>query len=231
MSTPSDLHEMPCEYCGHSFVRKFALDRFCSNSCANSSSFAMRKKPEAQTATCETCNKTFVIKKRTHGRYCSLTCANRGNSTPLEQRLWSRVDKSTPNGCWEWQGKRSQSGYGRIMYGNKETSVHRVVWELVNGPIADGVVICHQCDNPSCCNPDHLFEGTQQDNLLNMRSKQRHAFGSRHGQTKLTESDVVEIRRRHSAGEVSQQELAQEYRVAQYTIYAIVHRKTWAHIP
>lgn len=93
----------------------------------------------------------------------------------FEERLWSRVQKGP--GCWLWTGSCIAAGYGQIEVREngrrKSLRVHRVVWELLRGPIPEGLVLCHTCDNPPCCNPDHLFVGTHRDNILDMVSKGR----------------------------------------------------------
>lgn len=88
-------------------------------------------------------------------------------------RIEARVDKST--GCWVWLGSKSKRGYGKIGVGGGKSpqGVHRVMWELVNGPIPTGLFVCHHCDNPPCCNPDHLFVGTAKDNVQDAISKGR----------------------------------------------------------
>ncbi len=99
---------------------------------------------------------------------------------PIEERLWARVDRSAgEQACWPWTGAKKQGGYGKIGKGGDEGWVltHRVAWEMAHGRIPEGKVVCHTCDNPSCCNPGHLFIGTQADNLRDMRAKNRHCHG------------------------------------------------------
>jgi hypothetical protein len=92
--------------------------------------------------------------------------------TPAE-RLASRLVRQ-PNGCLEWTGSISPKGYGRIRVNGKSLFTHRFAWELVNGPIPDGVLIRHYvCDNPPCCEPTHLRPGTQTDNMADMVAKGR----------------------------------------------------------
>jgi hypothetical protein len=96
---------------------------------------------------------------------------------PLVDRLFSRL-QPMPNGCIEFVGNRLPPwGYGILTLGprgdRKMLRAHRVAWELNNGPIPEGVEICHRCDNPPCCNPDHLFAGTKADNMRDMSRKGR----------------------------------------------------------
>lgn len=91
--------------------------------------------------------------------------------TEAPAHFWSRVAKGT--GCWEWQGARVGRGYGHLRFGQKYTYAHRVAWELTNGRIPSGLVVCHRCDNPPCCRPEHLFIGTQAENLQDMAAKRR----------------------------------------------------------
>jgi hypothetical protein len=148
----------------------------------------------------------------------------------------------TDGGCWEWTGIRFESGYGRI--GHRRA--HRVAYEVFVGPIPDGLLVCHHCDNPPCINPADLFLGTSADNSADMVQKGRQARGERQGRhtkpwtkplgenvgtSKLTDSQVIEIRLRYATGEFTQYRLADEYGVNQAQIGHIVKGETWGHLP
>lgn len=84
-----------------------------------------------------------------------------------------------PNsGCWLWEGAVNSDGYGEIRRDRKNFKVHRLAWEEANGPIPRGLNVCHTCDVPACCNPGHMFLGTQLDNVTDMRVKGRFKGGS-----------------------------------------------------
>jgi hypothetical protein len=82
----------------------------------------------------------------------------------------------TESGCWEWDGYRNELGYGICVLRRQRWRAHRLAWAYVHGPIPDGMVICHRCDNPPCINPDHLFLGTHRDNTADMMRKGRNAY-------------------------------------------------------
>jgi hypothetical protein len=82
--------------------------------------------------------------------------------------------KVMPNGCWEIQGFRHKEGYGSMSYRNKGIRAHKLMYMLAVGPIPDGLCVLHRCDNPPCCNPDHLWLGTRGDNIRDCAKKGRH---------------------------------------------------------
>lgn len=89
------------------------------------------------------------------------------------ERFWSKVNKKTNSGCWEWTARKNDDGYGTIKINNKQCYSHRFSWQLFNGFILKGLFVLHKCDNPSCVNPDHLFLGTKKDNAKDRDNKGR----------------------------------------------------------
>ncbi len=88
------------------------------------------------------------------------------------ERFEEKINKNEKTKCWEWRAS-TRRGYGLFKYKGKTTSAHRFSWELYNNKIPDGLLVLHKCDNPPCCNPDHLFLGTQKDNVIDMHNKGR----------------------------------------------------------
>ena len=107
---------------------------------------------------------------------------------PDSQRFWRQVARGEPGDCWRWLGG-TRKGYGRFKLKGRMVTAHRHAYELEVGPIPDGLFVLHECDNPSCVNPRHLFLGTQLDNIRDRDKKGRHVacHGERHGEAKLTE--------------------------------------------
>jgi hypothetical protein len=144
-------------------------------------------------------------------------------------RFWAKVDRLDAAGCWEWTARRHRQGYGEIMIGRRKTKAHRVSWTIARGPIPDGVCVLHRCDNPACCNPDHLFLGTQADNIHDMVRKGRQGTGNRSGarpNCKLTPEIAAAIRKEWSE-RPTQKTLAQRYGVSQGAVSLVVRKKTW----
>lgn len=113
-----------------------------------------------------------------------------------ENKFWQTIDKiSNPNGCWEWQGYRNPAGYGKYSFQGKIWLTHRLALHLSGVDVANKIT-CHHCDNPPCCNPKHLYAGTKQDNADDAKQRNRlwSAPGSQNPYSKLTESQVLDIR-------------------------------------
>lgn len=156
----------------------------------------------------------------------------------LEDRLWSRVDRSGgPDACWPWVGGGGHVfGYGQIWDADlgRAEGAHRVAYRLVNGAIPeDAPCIRHTCDNPPCCNPAHLVAGTQSENLGDMSARGRRGSYDRRGESnpfaRLSASDVREIRARYAAGE-RPKAIGRSYGVTRSCVGRIVSRQTWAHV-
>lgn len=196
---------------------------------------------------CEKCGLAFAPRYRVTAeywktrRFCSAPCAaaasrGRHNSSigvqrvSLKKRFWSKVQKS--GGCWLWLGALDGKGYGYLAgtRGLPAVKAHRVSYEWHSGePIPPGIFVCHVCDNPPCVNPEHLFLGTNADNMRDMVSKGRQACheGALNPNVKLTEQQLdvmLELRR----GGMVQTEIASRFGVSQSAVSAILSGRAWA---
>lgn len=135
------------------------------------------------------------------GKFCGRVCrqvfdSKRMNSAQaLEARLWEKVKKNGPvpehrpelGPCWVWTGARRSGGYGVLRIGRSSVPAHQLAFESRFGDMPKGMVCCHFCDNPPCCNPSHLFAGTMKDNSRDMIAK------GRGGKTRLTDDHIKRI--------------------------------------
>lgn len=198
---------------------------------------------------CKYCGKEYLdySSKVAKGlsKFCSVKCANIGKYKPFNERFV--INEIT--GCHEWTGAKLYSGYGVIRHKGKSTGAHRVAWEMKNGPIPQGMFVCHKCDNPKCVNPDHLFIGTVRDNTKDMMQKGRHPaqkLARRQGKpfipkdysrtnplgssnSKLTIDQVKEIKIRLSKKE-SHSKIAVDYGVTKTAITHINTGLRWAFV-
>jgi hypothetical protein len=141
------------------------------------------------------------------------------------------IDEAT--GCWYWVGTKMRK-YGLVKFNKIGIRVHRVMYSIFNGLIPEGLHVCHKCDNPACCNPEHLFLGTVKDNVRDCISKGRFKFnlplkrlsGENHPRAKLTNYQIGLIRKDKRV----QREIALDYGVAQTQISNIKSGKTWKHV-
>ncbi len=133
-----------------------------------------------------------------------------------------------PNtGCFLWLGTRTWNGYGHFKLDGKPRRAHRLAWELTNGAIPGDLQVLHRCDVRECVNPDHLFLGTQADNIVDRDAKGRGVWspGAKNGQAKLTPAQVSEIRR--LAAIRSQASIARDFGMSKAATCLIVNRKRW----
>lgn len=224
-----------CEVCGKSFsvfpsYVKNGRARTCSKKCNGILRCTLISVP------CSHCGATVTRRKaeiQSHKRnFCSRKCRAIANILPLSERLKLHTGPQQPSGCIHWTGK-TKKGYGMIeCLGKKVLLAHRVAFEVANGSFDRSLCVLHKCDNPTCINPEHLFLGTQQDNVDDMISKGRKnsARGSKHGKAKLTEHDVCVLRTGYERGDISVPDFAAKHGLLEDSVLDIIRRKTWRHI-
>ena len=147
----------------------------------------------------------------------------------LEDRFLDKVDKDTTTGCWEWTGCTASGGYGTIRrkVGHKEwkmVKAHRVSYELYKGSIGE-FYVCHNCDNPKCVNPEHLFLGTAKDNTQDMMSKGRHKYGYRRNSKHKWLSQEIANSIRKEKGTMKQ--IAEKFGTSAQQVRSIKNNQIW----
>lgn len=140
----------------------------------------------------------------------------------ISTNFWKYVDIAGPGECWDWLAGQHDAGYGRFRLDDKTIFAHRHAYTLIKGPIPEGMQVCHTCDRPECCNPDHLFLGTTADNMRDACKKGRKAI-------KLTEEAVRDIRASERSG-TPRQVIAKKYGVTVGLICRIVNGQRWQHV-
>lgn len=149
--------------------------------------------------------------------------------TELLFRLLAQTIKRDGEGCWEWTGY-TKNGYGVISLNDAHAYLHRLSWRLHRGPIPEGLSVLHRCDNKRCVRPDHLFVGTQQDNVDDMHAKERHVdppiFRGTENAKATKEFDDVEHARSLRASGLTQRAVADLLGVSQSTVWRWIHRAT-----
>jgi hypothetical protein len=194
---------------------------------------------------CNTCGSLFRVKPSRVGKakYCSRSCKH-ADIADVAERFWEKVDRSGgTNACWPWTAWKFRDGYGGFRAGHT-VRANRMAWELIWGKIPDDLCVCHHCDHPHCCNPGHMFLGSQAENSADRNRKGRTAYGNRsparlhpesrprgsaHSSAKLTEDAVMEIRLRHAAGERFS-DLGRLFGVSNVAARMAAIGRTWKHV-
>ncbi len=160
--------------------------------------------------------------------------------------FWSTLNKDGPlpdqqkeyykglEKCWVWVFGVTGNGYGGLIFEGKRTTAHRVAWILAHGNIPEGLCVLHKCDNPLCCNPDHLFLGTRTDNSIDKESKGRGNHintpkGEKHGMSRLSESDILRIRELRRSG-LQYKQIASLEGIGWSHVKKIARRDVWRHV-
>lgn len=152
-------------------------------------------------------------------------------ATALQVKLERNLSPES-TGCILWTGKnQAHGGYGRIKFRGKAYAAHRVAWAYAHGDPGRNCVL-HSCDTPACCNTEHMFLGTRDDNNKDKTKKGRGRCGTgeNQGLSKLTNAAVTEARVLHAKG-TSTRKMAEKYGVHENTLYKAIHRLSWRHVP
>lgn len=148
------------------------------------------------------------------------------------KRMWSKIEKRGDDECWQWLGLKDPKGYGRFHKNGTPIPSTRVMFAIHYGEVKSGFLICHKCDNSGCVNPNHLFEGTVLDNNRDCFDKQRNVTGEKHNFAKLTEDQVVSLRRSWAENpRETWSEIAGEYGISPRMAKFIILRRNWRRSP
>lgn len=148
--------------------------------------------------------------------------------TALPARIESKFIPEPNSGCWLWLGGTNQKNYGHIWSSElkRHQRAHRMVYQILVGAIPAGKQLLHSCDNPYCVNPDHMFVGSNAENMADRNAKSRQAKGETCALSKLTEDQVKEIRTSLDMTAA----IAEKFNTSRRNVYDIRKRRTWKHI-
>lgn len=158
--------------------------------------------------------------------------AKEAKAAPLTERFWSKVEVRGKDECWPWKAatRRKEEGYGAFWMNGRHHPANRVALQLSGVNVPDGMVACHTCDNPGCCNPAHLFVGTPRENNDDKVLKGRNPKGQSHGMARLTDAQTAEILslkpasgKRLAAG--MPQEIAHKYGITKQYVSELMGKK------
>lgn len=176
--------------------------------------------------------KDYSAKQWAQRIFCSQACAGLAKKAKLAAERPSLRDAfearfTKGDGCWEWTGALDGYGYGFVEHAGRRYRAHVLALRLAGRPYAEGLVACHDCDNPKCVRPSHLYFGTPRDNVHDAMKRGRLPKGEVHGQAKLTEQQVIQAR----GMEGTYTQIAKHFGVTRPTITRAIKGKNWRHLP
>ena len=136
-----------------------------------------------------------------------------------KERFWSKIDKKGEDECWNWLASY-RGFYGQFWVNGNMIKSHRYAYEIIFGKIPEGMCVLHKCDNPKCCNPEHLFLGTQEDNIHDACIKVR-------GHFRLNWRKVNEVRELYKTGKYTQRQLVKLLSISLSNVSKIISNKIW----
>lgn len=217
----------PCPTCGRAFRPPNSAQRCCPRPCGREWRYAREGKVHPPRA-CLVCGASSISRNR-RATFCSVACAR------IRYRPDERFDRSiercdAAEVCWLWRGPGwTGEGYGRFAVAGVNYLAHRFAYERAHGPIPPGLLVCHHCDTPACCNPDHPFLGTNAQNTADKVAKGRQARGTATRLALLEPEEVPRIRDAYAHGAPTKA-LAGAHGVTRATIRNVVTRLTWKHL-
>lgn len=231
------MKEGICTICNKKFIKKFR-SKSCSKKCGYT---LMTKHFEKKCPTCGIIFKSRAIHCSNKCRGISIRNIPKYYIVKLSQlsdeQHFDRLKESFENkvikqdGCWGFKGKTRTDGYAGIEYKGKNLLIHRASWLIHNGSLPQNLCVLHKCDNRICSNPNHLFLGTQEDNIRDMVLKKRNSapIGEKVSISKLKSEQVMQIKKL-LAQKMTIKKIAQLFNISFITISDIKRNKTWRHI-
>lgn len=188
-----------------------------------------------ETIVCQCCGK-LIIRKITdkqsawnRRKYCNYSCSITKRNTDKDEfpndpisrcKVLLRRTKKNNYGCLEWEGAKNKAGYGEALICGRHWKAHRAIYHYLVASIPENMNVCHKCDNPSCINPEHLFLGTQSDNVMDMVYKERNRNGNKLMMTKNIKTQLLK-----KLGEgVPKPLVAIEFGISLQTVYNVINR-------
>jgi hypothetical protein len=143
-------------------------------------------------------------------------------------KFWEQINKKGDDECWEWTGYRRVEGYGEMRFHHFLFRTHRIAYMTASGQIENGLSVCHKCDNPPCCNPNHLFLGTRSENSKDMLAKGRNHRGEK--ASSVVTEEIVRLIRVDAEMGVPWKQIASKFKLKYTTAWAIITRARWGHV-